>query len=324
MLSMQTEVPTETGTELVNTFIRNPNYNEAKGPIRKYLKGVTADKFERVQVNPKIYENTKPNFREDIYNTLVNDLKAANFSDKDIAKITKKDFNPDLFGKVYSDIKPAADTTLRDPSNFMPFESNDLQKVFSQSNPEKVNVSLSKSGGQLQVPNPTEGMNMPIPGEYELPTNTLYDLNEKLTFAEDMANIDAGPMYANLHGETYIDGIPSSMLYNENQGLSAQILKEATTESTLRAGAPNTAEAIKNISKGQKIAQGVGKGMQVAGQLAGAYRAGKALSDGYQHEDIPEIAKGAVAMASPWLVAAGPAGWAVIGAAALHDLYELF
>ena len=133
-----------------------------------------------------------------------------------------------------------------------------------------------------------------------------------------------GPMMASAgDSDVYLDekygGITGQVI-----GKTTEKLANAQVASALNAGSKNVADVVSTISKGKDIAKFAGKAGQVAGQIGGVVRAGKALSDGLQAEDIPEIAKGTVGVATPWLVAAGPAGWSVLGAAALHDLYEMW
>ena len=72
-------------------------------------------------------------------------------------------------------------------------------------------------------------------------------------------------------------------------------------------------ETAKNMGN---FAKSVGKVAGVASQAYGGYRVAKGLGKG----DAEEVIQGAIQLATPALIAAGPVGWAVLGASMLEDL----
>ena len=102
------------------------------------------------------------------------------------------------------------------------------------------------------------------------------------------------------------------------------LAKQQVTNILEGAGASNVSDVVKTIGATEKIAGTASSAVGVVGQVQGAKRIGDALSDGFQAEDAGEVIKGAVSLAQPFLIASGPAGWAVLGASVLHDLYESF
>ena len=66
------------------------------------------------------------------------------------------------------------------------------------------------------------------------------------------------------------------------------------------------------------FAKSAGKVASVASQVYGGYRVAKVVGKG----DVEEVIHGAIQLATPALIAAGPAGWAVLGLSYLEDVFD--
>ena len=74
-------------------------------------------------------------------------------------------------------------------------------------------------------------------------------------------------------------------------------------------------ETAKNMGA---FAKSAGKVASVASQVYGGYRVAKGVGKG----DVEEVIHGAIQLATPALIAAGPAGWAVLGLSYLEDVFD--
>tara|TARA_R100000951_G_scaffold84108_1_gene71860 strand:+ start:1408 stop:2466 length:1059 start_codon:yes stop_codon:yes gene_type:complete len=299
LLTKQTKVVNPDGTsDLINTFIRNPKVNDVKPfkifgkeiprPLKKYMKSVTADPYNRVQLNPKI------NLNAESYNTIVSDLEKSGFSQNQINRITRET-GESMIGQSFS--KKAIQTSEVPGASLGP-TTMDTPVVID---PNKFNTYRPEMAGSLPVDRNTLGFN-----------------NDMLDSLNEIKNSKIPEL------NPYVDPLsPQSVQKIGSSGIEKTINPKSLLPDPATTSAKNTTNFISKFAS-SKTGKVVGKGMQVANQAAGAYRGYKALEDGFQEEDIPEIAKAAVQIATPWLVSAGPAGWAVLGASALHDLYEQF
>ena len=304
--------------------LKNLNYNPKQ--IDNLLSTIDQSKFVKIDqskfgkgVSKKALKNSNlqlsnigveplTNIEERPYNSTVLDNFERPWGDSaDVKQITsppeKYDWIYDLGIMEPKSTKVAKDITLTKPSlNYM-------------DNLKKIDAPGMKEG--------IKGFDNTFSKNKTISQNDMFDV-----FNDPSNRVD--PNLGNLRADvnnSYIDGVPSDKAY-ENSNLSSMAITKGTEKianaqvsAILEGGNKNIADVISTISKGEKAAKFAGQAGQVTGQVAGAVRIGNALSDGLDKGDIGEIAKGAVGVATPWLVAAGPAGWAVLGAAALHDLF---
>lgn len=110
-----------------------------------------------------------------------------------------------------------------------------------------------------------------------------------------------------------------------------QVMSEATTAvSEATAAIPEAIEGSLEAIEGaapavaSKIGEVGGKALEVGGKFATGINVAtgaKRTLEGMKKGDFEETVQGGIQAASPWLLASGPAGWAVLGASFLEDMF---
>ena len=210
------------------------------------------------------------------------------------------------------------------------FDSQDISNILG---PENIEGWLQEGFSRPEVP-------YSIPEELMSQDEVLVGLDELDMFVEESINrqvtIPKNEIIESLNNietqglETQgLESIASDVSglgieTSEVAAEAAETIEAAGT--TVEVGSELAGEAAEKASALSKTLKGAGKVAEVAGQVMGGFKAAGGVEElfkkgGDKGQGVEDIIQGSISMASPWLVAAGPVGWTVLGANFLEDLF---
>tara|TARA_R100001082_G_scaffold109264_1_gene86070 strand:+ start:603 stop:1742 length:1140 start_codon:yes stop_codon:yes gene_type:complete len=317
------QIADTTTNQLVNMFVRDETAIKGSDAVmpgklgeieqmgRDFLKGTSTPTFERVKLNPaiqdqysydEIYEMLEKDYSSDTVDTLLRPETTTDefFSSYPSEKVIEygkqgKDSRAVYQGDIFQNVKD-----INKYQNYKPQDANiiDYGELKPDLTPQdKYGMDLLKDTGSS-----TESY---MSTQYSAPS---LDKATKLKLDEtaEMINSSNEKLTSKLEDLTAPE-VPTKLWSGE----AVKGTKMLDPSTWTRGG-----EVMGTLGK-------IGTGINMA---SGAYEIGSTLVDAFEDGELDwengkDLIQGSVKLATPYLVAAGPAGWAVLGA---NQLWEMF
>tara|TARA_R110000824_G_scaffold110418_1_gene258391 strand:+ start:12692 stop:13732 length:1041 start_codon:yes stop_codon:yes gene_type:complete len=265
----------------IDMFKRAPGNPVSLNPI-DYVKNTTKGAFDRVQVNPQFIEEGGD------FNDIVTTLSDRGFSEDSILSIANQSKGvvsvPPEFASM--DLGP---NTIVDPNltreEFLSSKEMDLGITEDITKGNTISSIQAKAGKSFT----DAGFNLDVKGDVSALGKSIFGKGAELV--DDVTKF-----------------VPD------------KIVKSLDVLEDMASGAGG-----KILEAGGKVGGLAGKALPIAGQVMGGLKSVKGLTNifkegGDKAQGVEDAVQGAIMVAAPFLISAGPVGWAVLGASFLEDM----